>query len=64
LIDTFLILFLLCAGGAIEWNRFWDLFTQGFVFKMIIALIDTPIIYLCVLCVRNKFSLKINQELE
>tara|TARA_B110000438_G_C15687811_1_gene595396 strand:- start:134 stop:805 length:672 start_codon:yes stop_codon:yes gene_type:complete len=63
LIDTFLILFLLCAGGAIEWSRFWNLFTQGFVFKMIIALIDTPIIYLCVFYMRNKFSLAINQEL-
>ena len=48
-IDTFLILFLLCAGGAIEWERFTNLFLQGFLFKIIIALIDTPLIYVCVL---------------
>lgn len=63
-IDTFLILFLLCAGGAIEWERFFNLFLQGFLFKMIIALIDTPIIYLCVFWLRRKFNLLSGEELQ
>ena len=45
LIDTFLIIFLLCSGGAIEWTKFNSLFIQGFSFKILIAVIDTPIIY-------------------
>ena len=62
-LDTFLILFLLCSGGAIDWSRFTNLFFQGFLFKIIIALIDTPIIYLCVLLLRKKFKLAIGEEL-
>ena len=64
LLDTFLIIFILCIGKAIEWERFWELFLQGFIFKILIALIDTPIIYLCVFYLRKKFSLGINEELE
>ena len=64
LLDTFLIIFILCIGNAIEWERFWELFLQGFVFKILIALIDTPVIYLCVFYLRKKFSLAINEELE
>ena len=63
-LDTFLILFLLCAGGAIEWERFSHLFLQGFLFKLIIALIDTPLIYLCVFLLRKKFNLSAGEELK
>ena len=64
LIDTFLIIFLLCFGGAIEWNKFVQLFLHGFTFKIIIAIIDTPLIYLAVFYLRKKFKLKIDQELK
>ena len=64
LLDTFLIIFILCAGNAIEWERFWELFLQGFIFKVLIALIDTPVIYVCVFYLRKKFSLAISEELE
>mgnify|MGYP001426394774 CR=1 FL=1 len=63
-LDTFLILFLLCWGGAIEWERFTGLFFQGFLFKIIIAIIDTPIIYLCVFLLRKRFHLSIGEELK
>ena len=63
-LDTFLIIFLLCAGGAIEWSKFQSLFIQGFCFKLIIAIIDTPIIYICVIYLRNKFKLEIGEELK
>jgi len=62
-LDTFLILFLLCSGNVIEWSKFSNLFIQGFLFKVIIAIIDTPIIYICVGYLRRKFKLKIGQEL-
>ena len=64
LLDTFLILFLLCVGNAIEWERFNSLFLQGFIFKILIALIDTPIIYACVFYLRKKFNLASNEDLE
>ena len=64
LIDTFLIIFLLCSGGAIEWTKFNSLFIQGFSFKILIAVIDTPIIYAFVFILRKKFNLKINETLK
>ena len=64
LVDTFLIIFLLCSGGAIEWNKFNSLFIQGFSFKILIAVIDTPIIYAFVFILRKKFNLKINETLK
>ena len=62
-LDTFLILLLLCLGGAIPWDKFFTLFIQGFFFKILIAIIDTPIIYLCVFYLRKKFNLKLGEEL-
>ena len=63
-LDTCLILFLLCLGGAIPWDKFLILFAQGFFFKIIIAIIDTPIIYLCVFYLRKKFNLSSGEELK
>ena len=62
-LDTFLILFLLCSGGAINWDKFSVLFIYGFIFKIIIAVLDTPIIYCVVYYLRSKFQLKTNEEL-
>ena len=62
-LDTFLILLLLCAGGAIEWNKFFTLFKQGFLFKILIAIIDTPIIYLFTFYLRKKFRITLQEEL-
>ena len=58
------IIILLCFGGAIEWNKFGQLFLHGFTFKIIIAIIDTPLIYIVVFYLRKKFKLKIDQELK
>ena len=62
-LDTFLILFLLCLGNAISWHKFLTLFAQGFVFKILIAIIDTPIIYLFTFYLRKKFKLQMGEEL-
>tara|TARA_B110000444_G_C18839220_1_gene597860 strand:- start:1311 stop:1994 length:684 start_codon:yes stop_codon:yes gene_type:complete len=45
LVDTSAVLILLCFSGAIEWGRFWTLLENGFLFKVLVALLDTPIIY-------------------
>lgn len=57
-IDTFLILLILCYFEVIEWHLFTILLINGFLFKVLIALIDTPIVYLSVWLFRKKFGLK------
>jgi queuosine precursor transporter len=63
-IDTSAVLILLCLAGAIGWNRFPDLLLNGFLFKILIALIDTPVIYLATYSLRNRFQLELGEEME
>lgn len=62
-IDTFSVLFLLCSFNILPWNVFGKLFISGFAFKVFIALIDTPFMYLAVYYFRKKFHLNPNEEL-
>ncbi len=64
LVDTATILILLCLSGSITWDKFWLLLLNGFLFKVIMAMIDTPILYLVIGIIRKKFNLKDGQELE
>ncbi len=57
-IDTAVVLALLMTFGAIEWKRFGDLLINGFLFKVLAALIDTPIIYFIVWRMRKYFRLE------
>lgn len=57
-IDTLTILLLLCTFGIIEWTYFTSLLINGFLFKLIIALLDTPIIYFIVWRFKKYFGLK------
>lgn len=61
-IDTFSVLFLLCYFGAIQWDMFWILFINGFLFKVFFAAFDTPLFYLCAHYLKRKFNLKVNEE--
>jgi len=61
-IDTFSVLFLLCYFGAIQWDMFWILFINGFLFKVFFAAFDTPLFYLCAYYLKRKFNLKVNEE--
>lgn len=62
-IDTFSVLFLLCSFNIIPWDVFGKLFISGFAFKVFIALMDTPFMYLAVYYFRKKFHLNPNEEL-
>jgi uncharacterized integral membrane protein (TIGR00697 family) len=62
-VDTATVLLLLCFFGAIEWNRFYDLLLNGFLFKVLVAAIDTPFLYLFVGIIKKHFGLSVNQEL-
>jgi len=62
-IDTLTILLLLCSFGIIEWSRFKGLLVAGFLFKVMIAVFDTPFLYLGVFLFRKRFNLKTNEEI-
>jgi uncharacterized integral membrane protein (TIGR00697 family) len=57
-VDTFSVLFLLCSFGLIEWQYFGALLVNGFLFKVFVALLDTPIIYFIIWRIRKYFNLK------
>tara|TARA_B100001121_G_scaffold289418_1_gene288294 strand:+ start:2024 stop:2734 length:711 start_codon:yes stop_codon:yes gene_type:complete len=67
LVDTFLILFLLMTlspeKGLENWSDLKILFINGFLFKILVALIDTIPLYICVKYLRNKFNLKMGEEI-
>ncbi len=62
-IDTLTVLFLLCSFSIIEWDLFGKLLLSGFLFKVIIAALDTPFLYLGVFIFRKMFNLKPGEEL-
>lgn len=57
-IDTFTVLILLCTFGLIPWNLFWELLANGFLFKVLVAALDTPVIYFIAWQFRKYFGLK------
>lgn len=64
-IDTFVIISLLCSFGVIPWEYWTGLVINGFLFKVLFAMFDTPIAYLLVYGLRRHFGLKgIGAELE
>lgn len=62
-LDTFSVLFLLCSFGIIDWALFPMLLLNGFGFKLLVALLDTPILYLCVYWFRTRFGLQPHEEI-
>ncbi len=62
-IDTFTVLFLLCSFNVLPWEIFGGLLISGFLFKVIIAALDTPLLYLIVYWFRKKFYLKVGEEI-
>ncbi len=63
IIDTLTVLLLLCSFGIIAWENFLGLLISGIIFKIMIAAIDTPLLYLIVYGFRKKFNLKIGEEI-
>ena len=63
-IDTFTVVGLLCIFGVLPWNAFLGLLISGIVFKILVALIDTPLLYMSVNWIRSYFKLDINEEIQ
>lgn len=62
-IDTSTVLLLLCTAGVIDWDKFSALLLSGFLFKVIVALLDTPIFYCISYWARRKFALQEGEEI-
>lgn len=63
-IDTLTVITLLCSFGVLPWSLFNTLLISGFLFKIIIALLDTPILYFIVYLFRRRFNLKVGEEIK
>lgn len=64
MVDTASVLFLLCFFGAIKWELFSTLFWSGFLFKLLVAACDTPLLYLGVFIMKRYLGLKGVDEVE
>jgi uncharacterized integral membrane protein (TIGR00697 family) len=64
IIDTTTVVGLLCAFGVLPWSMFSGLVISGVIFKITIAFLDTPFLYLFVYLFRRRFNLKRNEEIE
>jgi uncharacterized integral membrane protein (TIGR00697 family) len=62
LVDTAVVLVLLCSMGVIDWSLFWPLFGSGYLFKALVALIDTPFMYFFTWLIRKRLGLVEAQE--
>ena len=63
-IDTLTIISLLIVFGILPQDKFLVLILSGFLFKVIVAILDTPLLYLFVWMFRKKFNLKVGEELK
>jgi uncharacterized integral membrane protein (TIGR00697 family) len=63
-IDTLSIISLLCFFEILPWSSFKGLLISGFLFKVLIAALDTPFLYLGVYLFRKRFKLKVNDEID
>lgn len=63
-VDTGTVLLLLCWGGEIPWPLYGTLLLNGFLFKVLVALLDTPILYAVVWGLRKRFGLLPGEEVK
>jgi hypothetical protein len=61
-VDTASVLLLLCFANVLAWERFLPLLENGFLFKVLIALIDTPIIYGAIYLLKGKIEIAPYEE--
>ncbi len=62
-IDTFAVVGLLCIFEVLPWSLFKGLVISGFIFKVIIAFLDTPFLYFFVYLLKKRFKLQMGEEI-
>ena len=63
-IDTFTVVGLLCVFKVLPWELFFGLVVSGFLFKVFIAFLDTPLLYFFVYLLRKRFKLALGEEID
>ena len=63
-VDTFTIVSLLIVFEILPQDKFLVLIVSGFLFKVMVAILDTPLLYICVWLFRKKFNLKVGEEIK
>ena len=63
IIDSSVVILLLCLFGVLPWSLFWGLSLSSIVFKVFVAAIDTPFLYFFVALFRHRFQLKQGEEI-
>ena len=63
-IDTITVVSLLSVFGVLPWNLFWSLVASGVLFKVLIALLDTPMLYALVYLTRKRYNLGLMDEIK
>src|SRR6056300_317153 len=64
IIDTTAVVGLLCIFGVLPWSSFMGLVISGVIFKVLVAITDTPFLYLFVYLMRKRFKLQVGEELD
>ena len=62
IIDSTTVIALLCIFDILAWDLFLGLVLSSITFKILVAVIDTPLLYLLVGLIRKKFNLGINDD--
>ncbi|NLP57407.1 queuosine precursor transporter [Lutibacter sp. B1] len=63
-IDTLTVITLMCTFKVLPWSMFTGLLISGVLFKIITALLDTPVLYFIVYLFRSRFNLKVGEEIK
>ena len=64
IIDSTTVIALLCIFDILAWDLFLGLVLSSITFKIVVAVIDTPLLYILVGLIRKKFNLGINDEID
>ena len=64
IIDSTTVILLLCSFGVLPWDLFMGLVVSSILFKIAIAAIDTPFLYLFVALFRRRFGLAVGEEIQ
>ena len=63
IIDSTAVILLLCSFQVLPWDLFWGLVVSSVIFKVLVAAIDTPFLYLFVWLIRRRFNLNVGEEI-
>jgi len=64
IIDSTAVILLLCIFGLLPWEIFWGLVVSSVLFKILVAVFDTPFLYLFVGIIRKVFKLQVGEEIQ